>query len=307
MLFRIFVFLGLCLFSSELRASGIRIETYGDSLTAGFLANTSLKQPPDISKLSELLKGLAFGFLDKNRELLKTYEANDKAWPYFLSEHLRDLGKSVTEVSNLAVSGSRSGGVLTQVQGVEKISEATWAFIFVGHNDLCHVKGDEAELVQQFNKNINEALSAWEKNHEGSVVFLIPPGPIYKLYPVLENHIWFKSEQKTFKCQDAWTKYFPYCATFYQRYKRGELESFLKPRGESLNLALSEMARNWDRKSERGNRYIYLNAQWPLPLQPDYFAVDCYHIAEEGQRIFAKNILEAIWHVATKENLSVYR
>jgi hypothetical protein len=54
------------------------------------------------------------------------------------------------------------------------------------------------------------------------------------------------------------------------------------------------MAHEWIKKSGRGNRFFYLEAQWPLPLQPEYFALDCYHIAEEGQRIFAQNILNAI-------------
>ena len=134
----------------------------------------------------------------------------------------------------------------------------------------------------------------WEKNHQNSVVFLIPPSPIYKLYPVLDNYIWFESEQKTFRCQDAWMKYFPYCAPFYLRHKRGELESYLKPRGEALNQALSQMAHESDKKSEKGNHYYFLNAEWPLPLRPEYFALDCYHIAEQGQRIFAGNIFEAI-------------
>ncbi|MFM8269624.1 MAG: SGNH/GDSL hydrolase family protein [Pseudomonadota bacterium] len=270
------------------------METYGDSLTAGFLADTSLKEPPELSKLSELLQELAFGFLQKDRELLKKHEANDKAWPHFLSEDLRSRGKQISEVLNLAVSGSRSGGILSQVQMSGANSNRTWAFVFVGHNDLCHVKGEQAELVQQFNNHVSEALVEWDKNHKNSMMFLIPTGPIYQLYPVLENYPWMQTAQKTFRCQDAWTKYLPYCVAFYQRYKRGELESYLKPRGDSLNVALSELANRWNIKSGNRNRYFYLDAQWPLPLHPDYFALDCYHIAEEGQRIFARNIFDAI-------------
>jgi len=295
MFVRVFLFL-LISFSSAWLFAGdsISMETYGDSLTAGFLANTSLKAPPEISELSGLLEELAFAFIEKDREQIKKFEANDKAWPFFLSEILKKDGKGVADLQNLAVSGSRSGGILSQVQGIGPSEKLTWAFFFVGHNDLCHIKGSEAELVQQFNDHMNEALTEWEKKHKNSVVFLIPAGPVYQLYPVLDNYVWFESEQKTFRCQDAWTKYFPYCAPFYLRYKRGELESYLKPRAESLNQTLPRLAEQWMKKSERGNQYFYLNAQWPLPLQPEYFALDCYHIAEEGQRIFARNIWDAI-------------
>jgi lysophospholipase L1-like esterase len=284
----------LCFSLVGFSADSLRMETYGDSLTAGFLANTSLKKPLEISEMSGLLEKLAFGFLQKNRELLKKLEANDKAWPYFLSENLKDEGKQVSDLMNLAISGSKSSGLLSQVQAGGATQKYTWGFFFVGHNDLCHVKGDEAALVQQFDEHLNAALTEWDRNHRNSVMFLIPTGPIYQLYPVLDNYVWFQSKEKTFRCQDAWTKYFPYCARFYLRYKKGELESHLKPRGDSLNQALSQMAHEWIKKSGRGNRFFYLEAQWPLPLQPEYFALDCYHIAEEGQRIFAQNILNAL-------------
>ncbi|NBX75902.1 MAG: hypothetical protein EBQ92_05065 [Proteobacteria bacterium] len=292
---RVFFFWGVLFFSLVgFSSESIRMETYGDSLTAGFLANTSLKKSLELSEMSALLEKLAFGFLQKNRELLKEFEANDKAWPYFLSESLKEEGKHISDLMNLAISGSKSSGLLSQVQMAGGTQRYTWAFFFIGHNDLCHVKGDESALIHQFDEHLSAALTEWDKNHQNSVLFLIPTSPIYQLYPVLENYIWFQSEQKTFRCQDAWTKYFPYCAPFYLRYKKGELESYLKPRADSLNQSLSHMAHQWGKKTERGNRFFYLEAQWPLPLQPEYFALDCYHIAEEGQRIFARNILNAI-------------
>lgn len=292
---RFFLFLVSILISSTLCArESLRVETYGDSLTAGFLADTSLIQTPEISKLSGILKELAFGFIEKNREILKKFEANDKSWPHYLSEQLQESGKKTVRVENLAVSGSKSEGILTQVKMAGTQVEPTWALFFVGHNDLCHVKGDNSLLVSQFNRNLESALAIWEENHQNSIVFLIPPAPIYQLYPVLDNYIWFESEQKTFKCQDAWTKYFPYCSSFYFRYRAGELETFLKPRGESLKQSLVQIAFERDKTSKRGNRYFYLDAEWPLPLRPEYFALDCYHIAEQGQRIFARNIFNAL-------------
>jgi len=275
-------------------ADTVTLETYGDSLTAGFLANTLLTNPPPISELSKTLQNLAFAFLQKDRTLLKQFESNENAWPYFFAKNLAREGIVVSEVVNLAISGSRSSEIPRQVKQRGVSSAHTWALFFVGHNDLCHVPGDSTVLTQQFQEHLNAAMEEWEKNHEGSNVFLIPAAPIYELYPVLDNYTWFESEKKSFKCQDAWTKYFPYCAHFFQRYKKGELESYLKPRTQALNSSLEEIAKKWDSKSSGKNTYRFLEAQWPSPLRPELFAMDCYHIAAPGQQIFAENILAAI-------------
>lgn len=269
-------------------------EAYGDSLTAGFLAHTSLTSPPPRPELSRLLEELAFGFIQKDREVLKSFESNESAWPYFLVGRLKESGVLIDETINLAVSGSKSAGIPQQVALRKEVKEPVIAFFFVGHNDLCHVKGSEEELVAQFSKHLEESLLVWSKNHRNSIVFIIPTGPIQKLYPALEDHIWFESEKKTFRCQDAWMKYFPYCPSFYVRHRRGELEAYLEKRGAALNESLKDLVNEKTRTDASRNRYFYLEAQWPLPLKPDYFAVDCYHIAEMGQRLFAQNLFDAI-------------
>jgi len=270
------------------------VEAYGDSLTAGFLAHTSLTEPLKRDELSSLLEELAFGFIQKDRKVLKGFESNEDAWPYFLTQQLREAGLNLEETFNLAVSGSKSAGIPEQVASRENIQDPVLAFFFVGHNDLCHVKGSEEKLVSQFNKHLKHSLSVWSKNHRNSIVFVIPTGPIQKLYPALENHIWFESEKKSFRCQDAWMKYFPYCPSFYIRHRRGELENYLTNRGAALNKSLQTLVLEQSREDVSRNRYFYLEAQWPLPLKPDYFAVDCYHIAEQGQRLFAQNLFDAI-------------
>lgn len=275
-------------------SQSVTLEAYGDSLTAGFLADTSLINPPPLEKLSKMLEELAFAFIQKDRSAMKKFESNENAWPHYLSESLKREGIDVAEVANLAVSGSKSAEIIHQVKQRGKSSAPSWAFFFVGHNDLCHVMGDEAAVADQFRNHLNESLAEWEKNHEGSTAYLIPAGPIYKLYPVLDNYEWFQSEQKTFKCQDAWTKYFPYCVHFYQRYKRGDLESYLKPRTEAVNAVVIDLVKEWDKKSAGRNRYKYIADPWPMPLEPKLFAMDCYHQADPGQRIFADNVLSSI-------------
>ena len=272
----------------------LKLEAFGDSLTAGFLADTSLIHPKPFSDLGPLLQELAFGFIQKDREVLKKYEANHKAWPHFLSELLRARGIELTEVANLAISGSRSSAVDEQVKRRGKILEPSWSFFFIGHNDLCHVKGEEEKLVGQYQINLEKALREWDKNHTQSVAFLIPTGPIHQLYPVLEDTPWISSSSKVFYCQDAWMKYFPYCPSFYIRYKRGELENYLKPRGEAMNRSLEKIADSVNKESLNANRYVFLESGWPLPLQREYFALDCYHIAEAGQQKFAQNVYNAL-------------
>lgn len=295
---RIRSFLVLLIFAVSFPAKAWITEAYGDSLTAGFLAHTSLTSPPPRPELSRLLEELAFGFIQKDRKILQSFESNEKAWPYFLVELLKSSGISIEQVVNLAVSGSKSAGIPQQVALRKNIREPVLAFFFVGHNDLCHVKGSQEELVSQFSSHLDKSLGEWGKNHRNSIVFIIPTGPIQKLYPALEDHIWFESEKRTFQCQDAWMKYFPYCPSFYVRHRRGELENYLSSRGAALNESLKNLVSEKMRTDSFGNRYFYLDAQWPLPLKPDYFAVDCYHIAEMGQRLFAQNLFDAIQKLA---------
>ena len=288
------LFLWLCAGTLLSWAAPIHLEAYGDSLTAGFLAHTSLTETPELPELSRLLKDLAFAFIQKNRKLIQQFESPEKAWPHFVARNLQTQGINIVSMHNGAVSGSRSQGILEQVKQRGLFADSTWGLFFVGHNDLCHSKIEVGALVEQFIQNLRKALEEWDKNHQNSIAFLVPTSPIYQLYPVLENHVWFRSESKTFTCRDAWTKYFPYCPSFYFRYKQGDLESYLKPRGEALNAALEMLAQEQTTQTQNGNRVFTLEAQWPLPLQPQYFAVDCYHIAEPGQKIFAENIVNAI-------------
>lgn len=290
--YALLIFLGLSFAFAV--AEPLKLEAFGDSLTAGFLSDTSLVNPKPFSELGPLLQELAFGFIQKDRSILKKYEANEKAWPHLLSKLLERNGIEVSEVKNLAISGSRSSGILDQVRSEGKVTQPAWAFFFVGHNDLCHVKGEESELVAGYQNHLEKALLEWENNHNNSVVFLIPTGPIHQLYPVLENTPWTSSSSKVFQCQDAWMKYFPYCPSFYIRYKRGELESYLRPRGEALNRTLENMAEVAQKQTQKNNRYFYLESGWPLPLRPEYFALDCYHIAEAGQKVFAQNVYDAL-------------
>jgi len=290
---RLLFVIGVCLASFG-SAQPLRMETFGDSLTAGFLADTSLRETKPFSELGPLLEEIAFGFIQKDRTIIQKYEAHEKAWPHFLAELLRQSGEEVSEINNFAVSGSRSSGMLDQVKSRGKVTSPVWAFFFVGHNDLCHVKSDEAQLVEQYRRHLEQALQEWERNHQDSVAFLIPVGPIHQLYPVLENHTWLTSAGKVFYCQDAWMKYFPYCPSFYVRYKRGELENYLKPRVDAMNQGLEALAQSLEKRSPKNNAYLYLESEWPLPLMPDYFALDCYHIAGPGQRVFAKNVYEAL-------------
>lgn len=272
----------------------LRIETYGDSLTAGFLSETSLTNPPPMSELGQMMGEIAFGFIQKDRNIISKYEFPESSWPYFLTEELKNRGKQIEELHNLAVSGSKSAGVLEQIQKAGVVEKNTWAFLFVGHNDLCHVKGEVQVLIEHFRKNLEASLADWEKNHQGSILFLLPTSPIQQLYPVLNDYPWLETSKRSFKCQDAWNKYFPYCPSFYVRFKKGDLENYLKPRGEALSRELEKIAHEWTQKTERGNRYLFLEAQWPLPLRPEYFAMDCYHIAKPGQKIFADNITQAL-------------
>lgn len=97
-----------------LGSPGFRLETYGDSLTAGFLSNTSLMTPPPLKDISKIISDLAMFKLTDLVQYIEPHQSRTLAWPSQLAEILRKDGSRV-EVENRAVSGSTSADLQSQL------------------------------------------------------------------------------------------------------------------------------------------------------------------------------------------------
>jgi hypothetical protein len=162
----------------------------------------------------------------------------------------------------------------------------------MGHNDLCGNNASPQEMAAQFERQYTLALTEWDKRHQGATAFLIPIGEVHKVYEALAGYTWFQSGGTTYGCEDSWKKLFPYCPKYAEMADNHELTPFLAPRIEAMNSRLLDLARKWNHQSTRNH---YRSAEHSgFPFTPALFAVDCYHLSANGQKVVAKAVYDAI-------------
>jgi hypothetical protein len=274
--------------SRGLAAPGYRFESYGDSLTAGFLSDANLTSPPPLKQVSKIISDLAMFLLTQKPEYTEPHHARAKAWPNQLADLLRKDGTAVDLVNN-AVSGSASWDLSSQL--VASGSDST-AFFFSGHNDICENTEPVADLADRFERSFEEAISRWDAGHMGSKAVVLPVSRIDRVFATLKGHVWFKSQAANYRCEDCWKKFFPYCPSFYRMHKDGTLRDFIEPRVEAMNAALERVVDKWNRTS-KANAFYFLKDVHEVAFRPDYFSIDCYHLGSYGQSELGLSVRKA--------------
>ncbi|MBI4404253.1 MAG: hypothetical protein HY537_08835 [Deltaproteobacteria bacterium] len=280
------VLLFYVLFNFANHAQATIIEAFGDSLTAGMLSYTNVENAPPLTDVSRILSDFAKYAITKNPVHIEPHERRDIAWPKQLS-NITTLG---SEVLSYAVSGAKTKELITQVQKATSDSP-TLSFFFIGHNDLCKNTKSPDEIAQEYKSNFEWALTQWHITHSDSTAVFIPVGKMYRAYQVLEHVIWHRPVGNvTYSCKDSWQKLFPYCPSYYHMQKEGQLEAFLRPRIEAMNTALDALANEWENKGLK-NHFRYLKEVYSATdYEPGFFAVDCFHLSQNGQQALAQAI-----------------
>lgn len=275
-------------------SQGAVIEAFGDSLTAGLLNYTNATHQNELGTVSNILSDLAMFKLTKDRGYLKKHEKGSLAWPQLLANHLKTSEVSF-EVRNYGISGAKSEVLYDEVTHALPVSPDTQtiAFFFIGHNDLCHNKGSEDDLSTEYGSNVNRALEAWDQTHRGAKAFLVSIAEVHRIYPLLDGQTWFEGEKGRYRCNESWDKLFPYCPAFYKKFKQGKLDDYLAPRVEVVNKKLEDLSRDWRSKSVR-NQYFHIQMAPGADFRKHFFAVDCYHLSQEGQAFVSEQIFNAI-------------
>ena len=284
-----------CLLQSLLASTGlaqdITIETYGDSLTAGFLSGTNVTAAPPLDVLSKIWSDLVMFKMSGDRKYLAPHHRADLAWPAQLAKSWKTGGINVS-VKNYAVSEDRTKDLLQQLKGARPTEHAA-SFFFIGHNDLCDNNDSPEAIGAQFAKEYGAALKAWDEKNHGATAYLVPVGDIYRVYKLLEGVVWHNRSGRSYRCDDSWTKFFPYCTSYYKMLKAGTLEETLAPRINAMNAALENLAKDWTKNSKR-NRFKSITNMQAKPYEKDYFAVDCFHLSDVGQAAIAENFAKEI-------------
>ena len=268
------------------------LEFYGDSLSAGYLSGTSVVSPPPLSYISRVMSDTAVFKLTKNREKIMPHHRMDLAWPKFFAE----LEAKNAEIQNFALSGAKIHQLHIQLDNARPKSKAARAFFFIGHNDLCDWKNPPepaGTLSRRFAKTLEKELDRWEARHENGTAYLVPVSDVPKIFEILKGYTWYDNGKVKFRCEESWDKFFPYCLPHRGRMLGGTLDRFLYDRIERMNVELREMALRRDAAGLK-NRYRFLEDIDTKAMEPKHFAVDCYHLSEEGQRGLAQAIFTAV-------------
>lgn len=267
----------------------MKIESYGDSITAGFLSGESLTTPPPLKIISKIISDLAMFAITDKSQYTSTHHAPLNAWPNQIAEILRKDGSQVT-LMNRSVSGSASWDLTGQL--VPGVGGDRIAYFFSGNNDICENSEPVASLVQRFEQQFDAALAQWDASHTGSRAYLVPVPRLDRVFSTLRGFVWYKGGQGSYRCEDCWKKFFPYCPSFYRMEKDGKLKDFMEPRVNAMNHALERMADKWNRSS-KGNVFVMLPNVHDVAFKPEYFSIDCYHPSAFGQRELGEAIFKA--------------
>jgi lysophospholipase L1-like esterase len=264
-----------------------KYEAYGDSLTIGFFADRKSLTDPSLS-LSDVENAYSsvFWTLGTERGLLKLSKP-ELAWPTRLKESLSPS----TPIDNRAVPNASSSDLTDQVRkGGSSVNDAI-ALFFMGHNDICDlVQLSDDELVNQFTQNFSRALDDWSSRHSRSIAYLVPVGDIGRLYMTLWDYEWTKGQ----KCSDTYLTHIPFCSRLAKMGQKGSLAAFTKKRTDKLNLALRKLAIEKSNGNAGGNVFHFVEGMENIEIRPSFFALDCFHFSEEGQKFFAEKVKNAI-------------
>jgi lysophospholipase L1-like esterase len=272
-------------------AQPLAVEAYGDSITAGFLSHTSVTQAPPLKEVSGIISDLAMFFMSGERKHILKQHAPQNSWVALFAKRFDPNGPSL--LSNYAVTGARTWQLVSQVRKQLPQKNATRAFFFIGHNDLCNNLDQPEVIADTYEREFNLALREWDKTHHNSDAYLIPVSDIHRVYAALGGQVWKKGTGTQYSCADSWTKFFPYCTSHYSKHKAGTFENYMKPRLEEMNKALDRLALALS-KETASNRFHYLKDAHDVPYEPEFFAVDCFHLSPKGQSTLAARMEQMV-------------
>ncbi len=271
------------------------LEAYGDSLTAAFLGGEkNLENPPNLKEVSGTLSDLAMFLLTKEPKYKDPYEFRTTGWPSRLAAKLAAQTGLAFEARNYGQISAETFELPLQLKQLPNgTSKRTMAFVFIGHNDFVHKDLTVDELATKHKKALHDFFTEWDKRHWFSTMFIIPIGDVYKVYHRLNNFVWHKNEKVTYTCNDSWNKFFPYARVYYDLFQLGTINEYFLPRIDAFHRAEREIARQWNWTSWTNN-YYYYEPKGAFPYEPRNFAVDCFHLASNGQEEIARATFEAI-------------
>ena len=276
---------------SSAGSQSIRLEAYGDSLTAGFVSQTNVTNVPSIKPISVMLSKMMMFHLSNDLKYVAPYSRKDLSWFHHVATEVAK-NYEIAGFLNFAVPKHHSYHLPGQVSRAGATKDRTIAFFFVGHNDLLQNYNEPSDIAKEFMANISAAAKKWDSLHEGSTLYLLPVGSIHQVFKILSGYVWYETDQGQYQCEDSWQKLFVYARWYHELYKQGRLESVLEPRIAAMNQSLRSYPHQWE--SKRQNEVVYVPQMENITYLPEYFAVDCFHLSAKGQHEMGELLLREL-------------
>jgi lysophospholipase L1-like esterase len=269
--------------------------TLGDSISAGTLADTSLR--PSNEKfipgaLDAEIQELKSKFLYENKSTL--------AWPSGkkIQSHYIRLSKTFPSdqltMANLAVPGSKAQDLSKQLEQLFKLTqedelqEIAYITLLIGANDVCSTESREGTPNQQFATTLDSVFQKLSELRQTQpiriLVSAIPRIPDLGL-PEVQNSKTIagiscqglNSILKTCSPMIQWQTPTEYSERLQLVIKKNEIiqNSVLKAREKFQNLDIHFTARTFQER-----------------ITPDLLAADCFHPNQKGHEAFAQKLWE---------------
>jgi lysophospholipase L1-like esterase len=291
-------------------AARYRFRFFGDSLTIGFLANTSLLEEIKARELRPIKRALISYHVAKwwnpgePHHQLDKFNHPDLAWPFFFSQSVAEADHEV-EVKNYALSSARTKDLPEQIQTAKNEKNGgvgkQVVFFWMGHNDLFLNLKNLETIADQYRKEMKAALTLWANGEKGAIVVLLPLIDITQVYAEVDKVVWGEKrgllgKKHDLKCKDTWKKYLPYWA-FFPKGGNSKFEEVVRPKVQAMNAVLEELAKELTPKALGPDDNVYLS---PADLfkdqdfRPEFLAEDCLHASEKGQKKIAEKVRDRL-------------
>ena len=197
-------------------------------------------------------------------------------------------------MQNYAVSGAKSEDLALEVGKPPETPVEAIAFFFMGHNDLSKSREAKEVVVNRFVDHYAAGLKSWDEGHKNSKAFILPVGNLPAVYDAVDEFTWREKRNKRETCDDMWRDRFPYWR-FFPGGKKGAPDDFAEEVGgkiKAMNQGLVKIVDEF--RSENGNRAYSLDGLFSVKLEPKYFAADCFHLSEAGQKFLAGQVFARV-------------
>jgi lysophospholipase L1-like esterase len=304
---------GLALFllsSKSWAVSSINAFFLGDSITAGFIADTSLVEEVKRRSLRPIKWRLITYHVakwwnpDEPHHQLDKLNHPDLAWPVILAERVSDRDLEIT-VSNFAVSSAVTKELKSQIAAAKKDERfkkkgMKSVFIWIGHNDLLDNLENEAAIAERFQREMTDAISKLAKGEKEITIYLLPIVDLTEVYAAIDDYVWETKKRlgrrpRERRCRETWNRYFPYWRFFPRHGREQEFDDVVKPKIKNMNGALGAIEKNAAEGAFGAARVVYLEGLFKdKKMVPEHFAKDCFHPSERGQEMIADLVFDFI-------------